>query len=176
MIIKNILFSAVALALTIMVTELGSIDLWFQQHLFIALENHWLWQSADPLLRLLFSSGPKVLLILFACALLLILLFRHRLPCLDHYRKGMLIVVFSMIAVPLVVGGLKTATNIACPKNLTIFGGSIPYSKLFENYPGNKAITNQRCFPAAHASAGISLLSFFLFGSSGISVGKCSSI
>ncbi|MEK9660265.1 MAG: phosphatase PAP2 family protein, partial [Alphaproteobacteria bacterium] len=50
-------------------------------------------------------------------------------------------------------------TNVACPANLSLFGGTIDHVRLFEPYPaGARPQSIQRCFPAGHASGGFALL------------------
>jgi membrane-associated PAP2 superfamily phosphatase len=60
------------------------------------------------------------------------------------------------------VGWLKTLTNVDCPWDLAPFGGRFPYVELFAHRPD--ALRIGRCFPAAHASSGYSLLAlYFVF-------------
>lgn len=58
-----------------------------------------------------------------------------------------------------VVGLLKTVTQVACPRELTEFGGAFPYVHLFAHRP--EALQHARCFPAAHASSGYALLALY---------------
>jgi membrane-associated PAP2 superfamily phosphatase len=61
------------------------------------------------------------------------------------------------------VSGLKAVTNVACPAQLTLFGGSTPHVSLFSHYPeGQRPANQQRCFPAGHASGGFAVLSLLL--------------
>jgi membrane-associated PAP2 superfamily phosphatase len=56
------------------------------------------------------------------------------------------------------VGLLKTLTNVACPRDLSEFGGAFPYVHLFAHRP---AALHERCFPAAHASSGYALVALY---------------
>lgn len=82
-----------------------------------------------------------------------------------EYKTGLLIVLCSTLFVPLVIGSLKSVTNIPCPKDITHYGGVSPHATVMRGYPDNYVQKSRaRCFPAAHASGGFSLLSlFFLF-------------
>ncbi|MBM0105908.1 phosphatase PAP2 family protein [Steroidobacter sp. S1-65] len=57
------------------------------------------------------------------------------------------------------VGLLKALTNVSCPRELAEFGGAFPYLHLFEHRP--VGLGHGRCFPAAHASSGYSLLALY---------------
>lgn len=57
------------------------------------------------------------------------------------------------------VGLLKTLTNVDCPRDLSEFGGTLPFIHLFEHRPA--FLKPARCFPAAHASSGYALLALY---------------
>jgi membrane-associated PAP2 superfamily phosphatase len=54
---------------------------------------------------------------------------------------------------------LKTITNVDCPWDLLPFGGKFPYEHLFADRPDG--LRHARCFPAAHASSGYSLMALY---------------
>jgi membrane-associated PAP2 superfamily phosphatase len=115
----------------------------------------------------LFYDGPKLLLAvgLFGCALSLLL--GRFLPYMPRYRRGIRIVLLSLIIVPASVSALKAKTDVACPRALVEFGGQIPYVGVLHRSAGRGQTSEpQQCFPAAHASGGFALLAlFFLFES-----------
>lgn len=77
-------------------------------------------------------------------------------------RRPALFFAVSLILSVGLVGLLKSITNIDCPRDLTEFGGDFPYIHLFADRPSG--LRHARCFPAAHASAGYSLLAlYFVF-------------
>ncbi|MEJ2395581.1 MAG: phosphatase PAP2 family protein, partial [Candidatus Thiodiazotropha sp.] len=91
--------------------------------------------------------------------LLMSLAFCRRWSSLASRCRGIRILLLSLILVPLTVAGLKTATNVACPRSLELFGGALPYIKVLEAYPaGTRPKSIQRCFPASHASGGFALM------------------
>ncbi len=164
---KHVLFSAFALLIALLWFELTNTDLWLQNLFFNTQNNHWLIDSPGPLLHFIFYDGIKKLLILFALAILISLLFFRNRPWIKLHRRGLRIVLLALIIVPSVVGLLKATTNVACPRDIVAYGGDIPYVRVFESYPqGQKPENKQRCFPAGHASGGFALMSlYFLFHS-----------
>lgn len=153
-------FSLLALLLCLVVFEWIPLDLWLQRHFFDGVNQRWIWSSAEPISRFLLYDGLKWLLILCALGLIASLFFCKRAPTIRRYSRGIRIVVLSLILIPLTVSGLKAATNVACSRALSEFGGKLSYDGVF----GDAPLTRQRCFPAGHASGGFALMSlFFLF-------------
>jgi membrane-associated PAP2 superfamily phosphatase len=146
--------------------ELLPADIWVQSAFFDAGMQRWLWDGNDPILRTIFYSGPKAAYILGVACLLVALLLAKRSALLRSYRDGIRIVLLSLIVIPLCVGALKSATDVACPKDLTLYGGAFAYEGVVADDAERPALVLQRCFPAGHASGGFALLSlFFLFKS-----------
>lgn len=145
--------------------ELTATDIWLQDFLFNAQHNRWLLDAPGPLLSFIFYDGIKKLLILFALGILICLLVFRNSTRVKHYHHGLRIVLLSLIIVPSVVGVMKATTNVACPRDITAYGGSIPYVRVFESYPQDQRPEKiQQCFPAGHASGGFALMSlYFLF-------------
>lgn len=164
---KQILLSAIILLLTLLWFETTSTDIWLQNLLFNEYNNTWMIDTPGRLLSFIFYDGIKKLLIILSVAILISLLFFKNNKTVKQYRRGLRIVLLSLLIVPSVIGGLKATTNVACPRDIIVYGGSIPYIRVFESYQqGQKPEKNQRCFPAGHASGGFALMSlFFLFHS-----------
>ncbi|MEJ2489584.1 MAG: phosphatase PAP2 family protein, partial [Sulfurovaceae bacterium] len=82
-----------------------------------------------------------------------------------EYKRGLLIVLLSMMLVPATVGTLKTTTKVPCPHDIVHYGGSYPDVKVLDAYPKDFLHkSNVRCWPAGHASGGFALMSlYFLF-------------
>lgn len=74
-------------------------------------------------------------------------------------RRPALYFFVSMVLSVGVVGLLKTLTNVDCPRDLSEFGGTLPFIHLFEHRPAS--LRHARCFPAAHASSGYALLALY---------------
>ena len=62
----------------------------------------------------------------------------------------------------LLIGGLKTLTNVDCPWDLQRYGGTRPWVALFAERPDH--LPPARCFPGAHSGSGFSLMClYFVF-------------
>ncbi len=81
------------------------------------------------------------------------------LPALRHWRQRLLFLALAMSLAPLSVTALKQLTDRPCPWDLVDFGGSAPYTHLFETREQPHA--RGLCFPAGHASTGFALMAFF---------------
>lgn len=152
---------------TVALFEFTNLDLLLQDRFYDFGMKRWLLDREDAVLAFIFYGGIKKLLIAFAVAILATLVFFRKRPWVQHYQKGLLVVLLASICVPVVVGALKAVTNTPCPRNIAHYGGNYPDVKLFSSYPeGFKQECNIRCWPAGHASGGFALLSlFFLFKS-----------
>lgn len=162
---KQITLTTVVLIFTVIFFGTSDIDIIVQDTFFDASTHHWIVDRALEPYKFIFYDGIKKLLILFAVSVLLALIFLRNNTIVIAYRKGLILIVLSAIFVPLIVGGLKKATNMPCPKNEIHYGGVYPSTKVWESYPPRfKKCHKICCFPAAHASGGFALLSlFFLF-------------
>ena len=164
---KQLLISSIVLGLALLYFETTSTDIWLQNLFFDESNKHWFIDNPGKILSFVFYDGIKKLLVLSALAILISLLFFRKTALIQNYKRGLRIVLLSLIIVPSVTGLLKATTNVACPRDIMAYGGSIPYVRVFESYPmGLKPDSLQRCFPAGHASGGFALMSlFFLFHS-----------
>jgi len=162
---KQIALTTVVLIFTVIFFGTSDIDIVVQDKFFDASTHHWIVDKTLEPYKFIFYDGIKKLLILFAVSVLLALIFLRNNQTIIAYRKGLILIVLSAIFVPLIVGGLKKATNMPCPKNEIHYGGVYPSTKVWESYPKTfKQPSKIRCFPAGHASGGFALLSlFFLF-------------
>ncbi|WP_295012234.1 phosphatase PAP2 family protein [Sulfuricurvum sp.] len=157
--------SAIALTLSVIFFGLSGTDIWVQNHFYNPLENKWLLDRDEPILKFIFYDGIKRLIIILNVLVLIGLILWWKKPFLAQYRRGLVIVVLSAIFVPLVVGSFKALTNLPCPKNLEIYGGNYPHTCVWEKYPSTFCQEGKiKCWPAGHASGGFALLSLiYLF-------------
>ena len=162
---RQCLCAVLALIAALLFFELTPADLWLQQFLYNSPKHIWLLEHPGRILSFIFYDGVKKLLVVGALAILIALLFFRQTDIVRRYRRGLRIVLLSLIIVPAFVGALKATTNVACPRDITFFGGHIPYVRVFALYPAafNPEDT-QACFPAGHASGGFALMAlYFLF-------------
>ena len=164
---KEIILTFLLLVFTVIFFGLTDIDIEIQDTFFDYTHQQWILDKDLQPYKFIFYDGIKRLLILIGVLFLLTLILFRKNRTIQSYKKGMIIVVLSGILIPVVVGGLKRATNMPCPKNEIHYGGIYPYTKVWECYSKTfKEPCSTRCFPAGHASGGFALFSlFFLFRS-----------
>lgn len=143
--------------------EVTALDLWVQDHCYDFERNRWLVDAKEPVGRLFFYDGPKACIILAALGLLALTLGPARWR--DRWgfaRRDLGVAVLTLIAVPVLAGFGKSATNIFTPAQIRRYGGDVPYVKLFATYPANDRPADRgRGFPAGHASGGFALLGLY---------------
>jgi len=76
-----------------------------------------------------------------------------------HWRRSAGFVFFAMASSVLLVGALKSVTNVDCPWDLLEFGGDRPYVGLFSLRPHD--LPHAQCFPGAHSSSAFALVCFY---------------
>lgn len=142
------------------VIETTSLDLWVQDHFYDFGQRRWLEDAAEPVGRLVFYDGPKIVIILTALALLTLALGPARWRERWRFgRRDLWVAVLTLVSVPVLAGIGKDTTNTFCPSEIRRYGGDVPYVKVFERYPENdRPARRGRGFPAGHASGGFALL------------------
>ncbi|NOX15271.1 MAG: phosphatase PAP2 family protein [Epsilonproteobacteria bacterium] len=162
---RQILITFLLLLTTILFFQFTNIDILLQNHFYNFTTHKWLIDRNEPVLKFIFYDGIKKLLIIFAVSILFSLIFFRKKRVIKEYKKGLILVVFAAILIPVIVGALKDTTNTPCPKNIEYFGGVYPDIKVLDSYPKTfKQKGKIKCWPAGHASGGFALFSlFFLF-------------
>jgi len=158
--------ASLGLLISLLWFELTPTDMWLQSLFFRPGPQQWLWNGEEAIARTVLYTGIKQVLVVFGIGLIALLIASLKVNALRQYRRGLRIMVLSLILVPACIGGLKAISNVACPRVLTEFGGAIPYAGIFgtPTTTTTKAFPQQRCFPAGHASGGFALLALpFLF-------------
>lgn len=158
----------ISLCLVIIATitlDHSQLDITINTHFFENYSQTWVINKQDGLYRFIFYDLPKFFLITFEIYLLLGLIIRKiskptRLFSLFFYllnkfnNKELTYFLIASLLIPSIIGELKSITQVACPYQLDIFGGRLPYLNIFDSIVNN---AGGRCFPAAHASVGFSL-------------------
>lgn len=159
MTLKHSILTSLVMLVTLVLFQQTSLDFQVQDFLYDQSVHRWLLQKDEAFTHFIFYSGIKTVLIIVFVVLIAALCLSHRWNLTEQQRFGLSIAVLGMIVVPLVVNLLKDHTNMACPKNLTRYGGDVEYIHLFAQYTDmNRPATDNRCFPSGHASGGFSLL------------------
>ncbi|MFA9372809.1 MAG: phosphatase PAP2 family protein [Poseidonibacter sp.] len=162
---KNILITSIILVFIIVLFELSDFDIFVQNFFYDFESKTWLIYKNEPIFKFFFYDGIKVTLIFLALSLLFSLLFFRKKRLIKEYKKGLIIVLLSLIFVPLIIGSLKAVTNTPCPCNIEHFNGKYPNIKVFDSYPKDFVQESKaKCWPAGHASGGFAIMAlFFLF-------------
>ena len=122
--------------------------------------RHWLgsgtgdWWARD----LIHNAGRWIMRVLIASALVVWAL-SFRIERLRPWRRSAGFVFLATALATLVVGGLKSVTNVDCPWDLAGYGGDNPYVPLFADRPDG--LPQAKCFPGAHSSSGFALMCFY---------------
>lgn len=162
---KNILITSIIVVFIIILFELSDFDIFVQNFLYDFESKTWLVNKSEPIFKFFFYDGIKVVLIILALSLLFSLIFLRKKRLIQEYKKGLIIVLLSLVFVPLIIGSLKAVTNTPCPCNIEHFNGNYPNIKVFDTYPKDFVQQSKaKCWPAGHASGGFALMAlFFLF-------------
>ena len=148
------------LAGVIRLFEVKDLDLALQDRFFDFVTGRWWIDARNPVWRVLFYTGPKVVIIGVAVALAVVgfgpARWRARLVVA---RRDVFVALLTLASVPALIGLGKNATNVFCPSEIRRYGGSVPYVALCSPYPENdRPSARGHCFPAGHASGGFALL------------------
>lgn len=158
----QIIITSILLIAVIVLFENTEFDIFIQNYLYNFDTSTWIINRDEPILKFLLYDGIKKVLIFFTVLIIISLIFLRKNKTIIEYKKGLLIVLFSAIIVPITIGSLKAVSNTPCPKNIEVFGGEYPNIKVFESYPSDFIQENKvKCWPAGHASGGFALLSLF---------------
>jgi len=161
---KQIIITTILLLISIYIFGATNIDFMIQNHLYNFNTHTWLLnRDAEPY-RFIFYIAAKKIIIIFGLILLFSVIFLKNNFVKTH-KKGMIVVILSLIFVPVIVGFLKKETNMPCPKNEIHYGGTMPKTAVWKSYkiPYNQ-MPKIKCWPAGHASGGFALMSlYFLF-------------
>lgn len=149
---------ALSLVMGALLLEVTGIDLEFMDALYAVGGGKWVLRDAWWTKVFLHEGGQNVIKLSAVLAgLVWIASWGQRR--LAPYRRvsGYLCL---MVVLSAVVAGIgKKTTHIACPWDLTRYGGTLPYVKLFEARP--QGVRPGRCFPGGHASGGFALFGLY---------------
>lgn len=98
-------------------------------------------------------TGPKVLLYVFALWLIWVVALPGKAPSWMGRRRAVYLLV-AMAVTAVVCTQLREVSQMATPRNLSLYGGSWEHLLLFEAKPAGYP---SHAFPAGHASGGFSL-------------------
>jgi membrane-associated PAP2 superfamily phosphatase len=131
------------------------VDLWFQSLFW---DGHtWLIPHDHPLGRILAYDGPKLVIILYAVASLIVAGNCLRLG-VDSRQPWYALACLALVSV--VCTQLRAITHMATPLDLKMYGGGWEHLLLFQAKPAGYP---SHAFPAGHASGGFALLCLYWY-------------
>ena len=125
----------------------GGVDSW-------PLRGAWLTETV-------IHKGGRNLVILLGLIIIGLLIASIKKVNLRPYRKGLIFIFLSVLSSVLLVRFGKSITDIDCPWNLKIFGGSADYYSIFSRV--NVFDSPGQCFPAGHSSSGYAWVVLYFF-------------
>ena len=141
--------------------DIGGLDLWLASHWYAlqghqwALQDYWLTEQV-------LHQGARKLNYVFASAVLLTAGYYKLIDKSQQQRTtAYLALTLSLLLSFALVASLKSITNVACPWNLQLYGGTEPYFHLWQQRPTDLAY--RQCFPAGHASVGYAWVALYYF-------------
>ncbi len=140
--------------------HLSNVDIALQNNFYH--KGRWLIHSKETMLHFLCYSGLKFSVILVGIFFIIFCCFSYYSKKLEPLRTCLLIVTLSLVLVPLIVAGAKHITNVHCPRELRIYGGTNSDTKLLNNCHKQYVQAKRgKCFPAGHATTGFAFMSLF---------------
>src|SRR5574344_1437211 len=108
---KQIIITAILLIAVVLLFDFSNIDMFVQNHFYNFENKLWLVQESNKVLKFIFYDGFKKLFKILSILVLIltILSFFKRFNTLHSYKKGLLILLLSMMFVPS-LAGLKSVT------------------------------------------------------------------
>ncbi len=76
-----------------------------------------------------------------------------------RWRRALLFVALATVTGPLIVGLLKSMVHVYVPWRLALFGGDLPYVRLFD--PAPAGLSAGHAFPGGHSSGAFGWLSLY---------------
>jgi membrane-associated PAP2 superfamily phosphatase len=148
---------AVALALLTLL-ERTSVDMWLADRWFALEGGMWAWRDHWLAYDVIHHHG-KQLVIAFGLLVLALIALSFRLARLRRWRLPMTYLLTGMALLPALIAWFKRISPVACPWDLTRYGGETDYLRTFDYSFGFTDAGH--CFPSGHASGGFALLALY---------------
>lgn len=145
--------------------QFTDLDVRVQDHFYDFTNHRWRIDRHDSLLRVLFYTGPKIVIasvggLLFVWLLLPVRWRPKPLRSVElPWPKARLWCFLLCLAlVPITIGLMKHRSDLFCPWSIDRYGGDRPHLHFFDPLPPGYPEDCGHCFPAGHASGGFALL------------------
>ena len=161
--IMSLLFCLLTIFIVLVLVKYMDFDLVLQEHFYNrATHQWWITPENHAHLTYFFYKGAKIFVGALGGLAALGVLSGFVYKRIQKYRKPLFILALSIFLVPAVVGGIKQATNIYTPMQLTLYDGNKPYYPVLSQHL-HKAPSDKKGlgFPAGHATTGFALMSLY---------------
>jgi membrane-associated PAP2 superfamily phosphatase len=158
---KNVLWLLCAFIVAMLILDIGGGDIWLASKLYAlegstwSLQQHWLTETV------LHKGARQVNYLFCSIVLFCTVYFSINWRKNKNLANSFIALSLSLISAFALVAYLKAITNIACPWDLSLFGGTEPYIHLLQSRPSY--LPYNQCFPAGHASVGYAWAALFYF-------------
>ena len=147
--------------ITLLLLDVAGGDLWLASKIYAmegyqwSLQQHWLTEN-------ILHRGARLINYLCCALVLIATLYANVKRSKNKALANSLIALsLSLLSAFVLVAYLKAITNIACPWDLALFGGTEPYVHLLQKRPSY--LPYKQCFPAGHASVGYAWVALYYF-------------
>jgi len=154
-IIVTLLLSIVAL----FAIEIFELDFYFADMIY-SIDNEWTYTESWFFSTLLHNFAKKIIILMYLI-LIIHTIYLSKTQKQNKTIRPKLILILAIISGTATVSILKLFFDVDCPWDLIKYGGEKPFYKLF-NYD-SQYLPSSRCFPAAHASVGFTLIAIYFY-------------
>ncbi|WP_134056516.1 phosphatase PAP2 family protein [Rheinheimera aquimaris] len=136
-------------------------DIWLASKIYAiegyqwSLQQHWLTES------ILHRGARQLNYVCCAIVLIATVVANFKRAKYKQLADSLLALSLALLSAFVLVAYLKAITNIACPWDLAVFGGTEPYIHLLQKRPSY--LPYKQCFPAGHASVGYAWVALYYF-------------
>jgi len=138
--------------------EHTGLDLWLEDRWFALEGFRWAWRNSWLASTIIHVHGRQ-LIAAIAFTLLAALALGTKFQSLRDWRRPLVYLLLSIIALPALVAAWKHFSQVPCPWDLARYGGLAAYRHNLAYPLGN--VHAGHCFPSGHASGGFALLSCY---------------
>ena len=139
-------------------SEYTNLDLFLERRFYDASRNLWPYKSYWLTSDLLHTEG-KDFVVAIAGMILVVFILSFFIKGLFRYRKSSAYLLIASLSGPFLVALGKHYTHIYTPWDLSIFGGTQPYIRIFDMVPVGAKVGH--AFPAGHSSGGFAFFSLY---------------
>lgn len=153
-------YPSLAFIVIVMVFHLAELDIWVADFLYQIQGGAWNLQY-NLITEDFIHIGGRKLTSAMAVVLLALIAGSYRLTALKPYKAGLWYVFLTAASSALLINIMKSITQMACPWDLSRYGGNDRYVTLIDQLITGSS--TGACFPAGHASAAYCWFGLFFF-------------